>query len=62
GLPGGTLAKGAAADLVLFDPDEPFTIEPEKLRSRARNTPFEGRRFHGRAVQTYVGGERVFAR
>jgi len=62
GLNAGTLAKGAPADLVLIDPDEPFTVDAEKLRSRARNTPFEGRRFHGRAVKTYVGGVCVFDR
>ena len=62
GLNAGTLAKGAPADLVLIDPDEPFTVDAEKLRSRARNTPFEGRRFHGRAVKTFVGGVCVFDR
>ena len=62
GLNAGTLAKGAAADLVLIDPDEPHTVDAEKLRSRARNTPFEGRRFHGRAVRTFVGGVCVFER
>jgi dihydroorotase len=60
GLPAGTLAKGAAADLVLFDPGEPFLVEADKLHSRARNTAFEGRRFQGRAKMTFVGGERVF--
>jgi len=62
GLNAGTLAKGAPADLVLIDPDEPFTVREAKLKSRARNTPFEGRRFHGRAVKTFVGGVCVFER
>jgi dihydroorotase len=62
GLNAGTLAKGAPADLVLIDPDEPFSVREDELRSRARNTPFEGRKFHGRAQQTYVGGECVFDR
>lgn len=62
GLPGGTLSKGAPADLVLFDPGEPFLVEAEKLHSRARNTAFEGRRFQGRAQMTFVGGACVFAR
>jgi dihydroorotase len=58
----GTLAKGAPADLVLFDPDEPFVVDAGALRSRARNTPFEGRKFQGRARMTFVGGECVFDR
>ncbi len=62
GLAGGTLAKGAPADLVLIDPGEPFTVKESELRSRARNTPFEGRNFHGRAQKTYVGGALVFDR
>lgn len=60
GLPGGTLAKGTPADLVLIDPDAPFTVSADALSSLARNTPFEGRNFHGRAVATYVAGVRVF--
>jgi dihydroorotase len=61
-LPGGTLAKGAPADLVLIDPNDSFTVKESELRSRARNTPFEGRHFHGRAQKTWVGGELVFER
>jgi len=61
-LPGGTLAKGAPADLVLFDEGEPFMVEAEKLHSRARNTAFESRKFQGRARMTFVGGECVFKR
>jgi dihydroorotase len=56
GLPGGTLAKGAPADLVLLDEGEPFVVDAEKLHSRARNTAFEGRKFQGRAKVTFVGG------
>ena len=62
GLNAGTLAKGAAADLVLIDPDEPFAVDAEALHSRARNTAFDGRKFQGRARATYVGGECVFER
>jgi dihydroorotase len=58
----GTLAKGSAADLVLFDPDEPFVVDENKLHSRAKNTAFEGRKFQGRARMTFVGGECVFDR
>lgn len=62
GLDVGKLAKGAPADLVLFDPDEPFIVDPAALHSRARNTAFEGRKFQGRASMTFVGGECVFDR
>jgi dihydroorotase len=62
GLETGALAKGAPADLVLIDPDEPFVVDPEKLHSRARNTPFDGRKFEGRAQMTFVAGECVFDR
>src|SRR5581483_613177 len=40
GLPGGTLAKGAPADLVLLDEDEPFVVNEKDLRSRAHNSAF----------------------
>jgi dihydroorotase len=62
GLESGKLEKGAAADLVLFDPDEPFVVNASELHSRARNTPFEGRTFEGRVHRTYVAGECVFER
>ena len=62
GLESGRFAKGAPADLVLFDPDEPFVADAESLHSRARNTPFEGRTFQGRARMTFVAGECVFDR
>ena len=62
GLDAGMLAKGMPADLVLIDPDAPFVIDPDKLHSRARNTPFDGRTFQGRAMKTFVGGECVFDR
>jgi dihydroorotase len=60
GLNGGTLAKGAQADLTLMDVGEPFQVDAEKLHSRARNTAFEGRKFQGRAKMTFVGGACVF--
>jgi dihydroorotase len=62
GLPQGRLAKGAPADLVLFDPAKPWLCERENLRSRSRNSPFDGRRLQGWAVRTFVGGECVFER
>jgi dihydroorotase len=62
GLPGGSLAKGAPADLVLFDEAEPFVVDERELRSRAHNSAFDGRKFEGRAQKTFVAGECVFSR
>jgi len=62
GLDSGRLVRGAPADLVLFDPDEPFAVDASVLHSRARNTPFEGRTFEGRIHRTYVNGACVFER
>src|ERR1700761_3568238 len=56
GLTAGTLTKGAPADLVLLDENEPLVVDAEKLHSRARNTAFEGRKFQGHAKVTFVGG------
>ena len=61
GLPQGRLAQGAPADLVLFDPDTPFVLDRFKLRSKSKNTPFDGSRMEGKVLATYVGGARVYA-
>ncbi len=60
GLPGGSLARGAPADLVLFDPDAPFVLDRFTLASKSKNTPFDGARMEGRVRGTWVGGQRVF--
>jgi dihydroorotase len=56
GLPQGRLAVGAPADLIRFDPDEPYVVDPEKLRSRCKNTPFDEARMQGRVKLTLVAG------
>ena len=61
GLPQGRLAIGAPADLVLFDPDAPFLMDRFKLRSKSKNTPFDGARMEGKVLATFVGGTQVFA-
>jgi dihydroorotase len=61
-LPGGTLAPGAAADVVVIDPTAKWTVDPEKFYSRSRNTPFAGRQLRGRADVTIVRGQVVFRR
>ncbi len=59
-LPGGRLATGAPADLVLFDPHTPFVLDRFQLRSKSKNTPFDGQRLQGRVIATYVSGQEVY--
>jgi dihydroorotase len=61
-LPGGRLAKGAPADLVVFDPDVPFVLDAAKLKSRCKNSPFDGARLQGQVSRTFVSGRLVFER
>jgi dihydroorotase len=60
GLPGGTLAPGAPADLAVVDLDEPWIVAESGLRSRSKNTCFEGARLQGKVLQTMVAGRTVF--
>ncbi|HZM28757.1 MAG TPA: dihydroorotase [Gemmatimonadales bacterium] len=62
GLPGGTLAPGAPADVTVFDPDAEWTVHPQEFYSRSRNTPFGGRRLTGRANVTIVRGQVAYQR
>jgi dihydroorotase len=55
-LPGGTLARGAAADVVVFDPAAAWTVDPARFYSKSRNTPFAGRTLRGLVRWTVVGG------
>jgi dihydroorotase len=61
-LPGGTLARGAAADVAIIDPAVSWTVAPETFYSKSRNTPFAGRQLRGRADATIVRGQVVFRR
>ncbi|WP_264600939.1 dihydroorotase [Rhodobium gokarnense] len=56
GIEAGTLRTGARADVVVFAPDTPWILDETKMRSRAKNTPFEGARFQGRVLRTMVAG------
>jgi dihydroorotase len=56
GLQPGSLAVGAPADLVLFDPDAPWIIRAEAMAAKAGNTPFDGLPVQGRVRHTIKGG------
>jgi dihydroorotase len=61
GLAGrGTLAKGAPADVTVFDPAEAWTVDANRFRSKSRNTPFDGWKVKGRVKRTIVGGRVVY--
>ncbi|MGE3301974.1 MAG: dihydroorotase [Hyphomonadaceae bacterium] len=59
GLPQGRLRKGAPADLILVDLDAEFAFDAEKLLSKSRNSPFDGRTLRGIARRTIVAGETI---
>jgi dihydroorotase len=59
-LPVGRLAVGAPADLVLFDPDQPWQICPDEFRSKSKNAPFDDRPVRGRVRLTIVDGRTIF--
>lgn len=60
GTSAGTLAKGAAADLCLFAPEQSWLVAAGKLPGRAQNTPFDGRPLEGRVLGTWKAGRRVY--
>ena len=60
GLDAGTLKPGARADLAVVDLDEPWLVRETEIRSRSKNTCFEGARMQGRVLQTMVAGKTVF--
>ena len=62
GLAAGRLSAGAPADLVLFDVDAPVVIDAERLISRSKNSPFDGRRLQGQVLMTLVDGRIVWRR
>lgn len=59
GRHGGPIAPGAPANLTVFDPEERWIVEPARMASRSRNTPYSGRTLTGRVRHTIFGGEPV---
>ncbi len=59
-LPGGTLRKGAPADVTVFDADVEWTVDPARFRSKGRNTPYAGQTLRGRVELTIVDGRVIY--
>ena len=59
-VPGGTLSEGAPADITIIAPDLKVRIEAAKLRSRSKNTPFDGWELRGGVAATLVGGRPLY--
>ncbi len=59
GVDSGHLRPGAAADVCIFDPEQKWVFERERMVSRGRNTPFHGWTFKGRVTHVLIGGEVV---
>ncbi|MGW8115447.1 dihydroorotase [Caproicibacterium sp. NSD3] len=59
-LPAGTLAVGAPADLILFDPDFCWRVDPNSLHGKSRNAVFKGKTLFGKVERTFLNGKCVF--
>ena len=59
-LPGGTLAEGSAADVTILAPDMKVTVRAQELKSKSKNTPFDGWDLRGGVFATIVGGRLVY--
>ena len=55
-LPGGSLRRGSPADVTVFAPDEEWTVDPTRFRSKGRNTPYAGKTLRGRVRSTIIAG------
>jgi dihydroorotase len=62
GLPGGSFADGAPADVTLVDMDAEWTVDPASFLSKGKNTPFTGMKLKGTVANTFVGGRMVYDR
>jgi dihydroorotase len=60
GVPGGSLAEGVPADVTIINPDREVTVHAAALRSKSKNTPFDGWTLKGAVAATIVGGRVVY--
>jgi len=60
GVAGGTLSPGAPADITILAPDLPVRVQAAQLRSRSKNTPFDGWELRGAVAATIVGGRTLY--
>jgi len=60
GLPSGRITPGAPADLIIFDADIPFILDRETLKSKSKNTPFDGHKLQGKVRRTIVARKTIF--
>ena len=60
GINAGTLSVGAPADIALVDLNEQWTVDPEKLHGKSKNTPFKGLNFTGKVRKTILDGSVVY--
>jgi allantoinase len=56
----GALAAGYDADIIVWDPETRFVVDPTELLHRHKLTPYAGRELFGKVSATYVGGRRIF--
>jgi len=59
-LPVGSLMPGSLADVVIFDPEEEWVVDPERFQSKSHNTPFGGMSMKGKVKMTLVEGRLVY--
>ncbi|MCL2620048.1 MAG: dihydroorotase [Defluviitaleaceae bacterium] len=60
GIDKGTLAEGKTADITIINPEAQWMVDPDKFESKARNTPFVGRKLKGQVIYTLIGGRIVY--
>lgn len=60
GIPAGNLSIGAAADLVIFDPNEEYTVDVSAFASKSKNAPYDGMKLYGTVKYTIMDGKIVF--